>query len=204
MSGGGRIGRRSVLGGAGLLLASALGAQAAGAKPRVVITTDRGVMVVELEAQRAPITTTNFLRYVDAAKYDNGTFYRAARNKGAPEGGTIVAGMPLGGHPYPPIAHESTTQTGLRHRNGTISLGRFSPGSATADFFICVGDEPYLDAHPGAKGDNLGYAAFGEVVQGMSVARRILAAPTAGHSPFPEQRGQWLTKPVKIVSMRRG
>ena len=200
---GDRIGRRSVLGSAGLLLASAIQARAADAKPKVVITTDHGVMVVELEAQRAPLTATNFLHYVDAAKYDNGTFYRAARNRGAPSGGTIVGGMPPGGHPYPPIAHESTTQTGLRHRNGTISLGRFSPGSATADFFICVGDQPYLDAHPGEKGDNLGYAAFGQVVQGMGVARRILAAPTGGHSPFPDQKGQWLTKPVKIISMRR-
>ena len=195
--------RRGVLAGAAAALICAVAAQAAPGKPRVAITTDKGVIVVELEAQKAPITVTNFLHYVDAGKYENATFYRAARDKGAPSGGTIVASMAPGSHPYPPIAHESTTQTGLRHRNGVISLGRFAPGSATADFFICVGDEPFLDAHPGAKGDNLGYAAFGQVVSGMGVARRILGSPTAGHSPFPDQKGQWLTKPVKILSMKR-
>ena len=205
---GGRIGRRGVLGGAGLALVLALGAQAAPGKPRVAITTDKGVIVVELEVQRAPITAANFLHYVDSAKYDDGTFFRAARTPGVAGEGTIVGGLPKGGRPFPPIAHESTTQTGLRHRNGTISLGRFSPGSGTSDFFICLGDEPYLDAHPGAHvdakgGDNLGYAAFGHVVSGLGAAKRILAAPANGRSPFPDQKGQWLTKPVRIVSMRR-
>jgi peptidyl-prolyl cis-trans isomerase A (cyclophilin A) len=184
-------------------MAAPSAAVAAEGKPRVAINTPRGTIVVELEARRAPITSINFLHYVDAKKYDGGTFYRAARTPGAPTHGTIVAGPGPRVHPYPPIPHESTTMTGLRHRAGTISLGRFAPGSATSTFFICASDEPFFDAHPGAKGDNLGFAAFGQVVQGMGVVRKILSLPTNGKSPFPDQQGQWLRHPVPILSMRR-
>ncbi len=195
--------RRALLGGASALLLSAPGARAAAAKPKVAIVTDHGTIVVELEAQKAPLTSANFLRYVDAKKYDDGSFYRAARTPGAPKEGTIVGAPGPKVHPFPPIAHESTTQTGLRHLTGTISLGRFDPGSATDNFFICASAEPYLDAHPGAKGDNLGFAAFGQVVRGMAVVHKILALPTNGASQFKDQRGQWLKPPVPIVSMRR-
>jgi peptidyl-prolyl cis-trans isomerase A (cyclophilin A) len=115
----------------------------------------------------------------------------------------IVGGPDPKVHRFPPIAHESTTQTGLRHRTGTLSLGRYAPGSATADFFICASPEPYLDAHPGAKGDNLGFAAFGQVVEGMDVVHAILALPTPGKSRFKDQKGQWLDPTVPIFSMRR-
>ncbi|CAN5279398.1 peptidylprolyl isomerase [soil metagenome] len=195
--------RRSVFGVAVLWLAKATIASAQAPKPRVKITTDRGSFVVELEAAKAPITSANFLKYVDAAKYDGGTFYRASRRPGAPQEGVIVGGMSVKAHPFPPITHESTETTGLRHVTGTISLGRFAPGTATADFFICASPQPYLDAHPKEKGDNLGFAAFGQVVQGMGTVRRILALPTKAKSPFPEQKGQWLTKPVSILSMKR-
>jgi peptidyl-prolyl cis-trans isomerase A (cyclophilin A) len=194
--------RRSVLAGAGLLMLSPAAALAAD-KPKVAIKTNHGVIVVELEAQRAPITSANFLHYVDTKLYDAGFFYRASRTPGAPKTGTIVGGPGLKVHRYPPIPHESTTQTGLRHKTGTISLGRYAPGSATADFFICMGDEPYLDAHPGAKGDNLGYAAFGQVVEGLNVVRAILALPTPGKSAFPDMKGQWLEPTVPIYTMRR-
>jgi peptidyl-prolyl cis-trans isomerase A (cyclophilin A) len=195
------IPRRSLVA-AGLLLAAPQLARAE-AKPRVAIRTGRGTIVVELEARKAPITTTNFLRYVDAHAYDGGTFFRAARDPNMPTEGTIVAGPRPGLHPFPPIRHESTTMTGLRHVSGTISLGRFDPGTATDNFFICVGDQPYLDAHPGAKGDNLGYAAFGHVVQGMEVVRKILSLPTNGETRFKDQRGQWLKPPVKILDAKR-
>jgi peptidyl-prolyl cis-trans isomerase A (cyclophilin A) len=196
------IGRRGVLGAAGLLLAAPTHALAAG-KPRVVITTSLGVITVEVETQKAPITSANFLRYVDAAKYDGGSFFRAAKTRGAPTLGSIVAAPGPRAQPYPPIAHESTTKTGLRHKAGTISLGRFAPGTAKGDFFICVSDLPYLDARPGARGDNLGFAAFGQVVKGMAVVRKILAAPTSATAPFPEQKGEWLKPPVQILSARR-
>lgn len=197
-----KLARRSVLGAAGLLLAAPYAVASAG-KPRVAMTTGRGLIVVELEVHRAPLTSANFLRYVDAGKYDGGTFYRAARTPAASGQGTIVGAPGPHVHPYPPIAHESTTMTGLRHLTGTLSLGRFDPGSATDNFFICASPEPYLDAHPGARGDNLGYAAFGQVVAGMGVVRKILSLPTGGASPFPDQKGQWLDPPVPIASMRR-
>ena len=200
---GARIGRRSLLGGAGLVMTGAMGALAATGKPRVTIRTNHGAIVVELEAGKAPLTTANVLHYVEAGKYDGGSFFRASRTPGAPKEGTIVGGPSDKVRRFPPIAHESTRMTGIKHTTGTISLGRYAPGSATADFFICASPEPYLDAHPGAKGDNLGYAAFGQVVAGMGVVRTILALPTPGKSRFPDMEGQWLDPVVPIVNMRR-
>jgi len=198
---GATMGRRGLL--AGLLSVAGDPALAAADKPVVVIRTNHGAITVQLEARRAPITTANFLRYVDTGRYDGGTFFRAARTPGRPGEGTIVGGPSPKIHPDPPIAHESTTMTGLRHKAGTISLGRFAPGTATADFFICASPEPYLDAHPGAPGDNLGFAAFGEVTEGLGVVRAILALPSNGYSPFPDQKGEWLKPKVPILSMRR-
>jgi peptidyl-prolyl cis-trans isomerase A (cyclophilin A) len=189
--------------GAGLVMALPQATLAANGKPRVMIKTGRGPIIVELEAQKAPLTSANFLRYVDAHAYDGGSFFRAARSPDNPKEGTIVGAPAAKVRPFPPIAHESTTKTGLRHRNGTLSLGRFDPGTATDNFFICVGDQPYLDAHPGEPGDNLGYAAFGQVVEGMAVVEKILSLPTNGATKFKDQRGQWLKPPVPIVSMRR-
>lgn len=194
--------RRSLIAAAGLVLVSPASAWAA-AKPRVTIKTTRGSIVVELEAQKAPLTVANFLRYVDAKSFDGGQFFRAARTPGEPKEGTIVGAPDEKVRPFPPIRHESTTKTGLRHLNGTISLGRFAPGTATNNFFICLGDQPYLDAHPGEPGDNLGYAAFGQVVSGLSVAQRILSLPTNGDTKFKDQRGEWLKPPVTIQTMRR-
>lgn len=195
--------RRSLLGAAGLLMTTPAASLAAPGKPRVAIETRHGVIVVELEAQKAPLTAANFLRYVDARAYDDGVFFRASRDPGAPTQGTIVARPRAKVLPFPPIRHESTTTTGLRHVAGTISLGRFAPGTATNNFFICASPEPYLDAHPGAPGDNLGYAAFGQVVRGLSVVRKILSLPTNGKSEYAEQRGQWLSPPVTMSSVRR-
>ena len=165
-------------------------ALAATDNPKVVITTSHGAIAVALEARRAPITSANFLRYVDSRNYHGGFFFRAARTPGHPTEGMIVGGPSPRSHPYPPIAHESTQMTGLRHRTGTISLGRFAPGTATADFFICASPEPYLDAHPDAPGDNLGFAAFGQVVAGMGVVHAILALPTSLTAPSRTREGR--------------
>ena len=197
------IGRRELLASAGLL-ATPTGVRAEARKPTAVIRTDHGAFTVELEVGRAPLSCANFLRYVEAGKYDGGAFFRATRTPGAPAEGTIVGRPALRSHPFPPIAHESTTRTGLRHTTGVISLGRFEPGSATGDIFICLGPQPYLDARPGAPGDNLGFAAFGRVLQGLAVVRRIHGLPANGPSPYPDQKGQWLNPPVAIVSARRG
>ncbi len=198
-----RIARRRLIGAAGLLLAGSGHAAAATAKPRVTIQTGRGVIVVELEATKAPITSANFLRYVDAHRYDGGTIYRASRDVGAPHDGTIEGGPSDYVRRFPPIPHESTRMTGLKHKAGTISLARNAPGTATGDFFICASAEPFLDAHPGAPGDNQGFAAFGQVVQGMEVVRTILALPTHGKAETAAMKGQMLSPPVPIVSMTR-
>lgn len=197
------IARRSLLGGAGLLLASPLGAQAQTAKPRVAIQTSHGVIVVELEDKKAPITSANFLRYVDKKKFDGGSFYRASRARGAPEKGSIQGGPSYRTRRFAPIAHESTRLTGIRHKAGTISMARNEPGSATADFFICASPMAYLDARPGAPGDNQGFAAFGTVVKGMDVVRKILASKTDGVPQNPSMKGQMINPPVAMVSVRR-
>lgn len=199
----GKIGRRGFVAGAGLLLSAPRIGLAAPARPKVQIVTNHGTITVEIAADKAPITAHNFLRYVDGRAYDGGQFYRASRDLGAPKKGTIVGRPNDKFHPFPPIAHESTTKTGLRHVTGAISLGRFEPGTATSNFFICASDEPYLDAHPGAKGDNLGYAVFGQVTDGMPVVRKILSLRTDGVTVFKAQRGQWLNPPVPILSMKR-
>lgn len=197
------IARRSLLGGAGLLLVSPLGAHAQTAKPRVAIQTTHGTIVVELEDRKAPITSANFLRYVDKKKFDGGSFYRASRAKGAPEKGSIQAGPSIRTRRFAPIAHESTKLTGIRHKAGTISMARNEPGSATADFFICASPMAYLDAKPGAPGDNQGFAAFGTVVKGMDVVRKILASKTDGVPQNPSMKGQMINPPVAIMSVRR-
>ena len=197
------IGRRSLLAAVGLWMARPVFARAAAAKPRVAIQTDHGTIVVELEAAKAPISSTNFLRYVDAGKYDGGQFYRASRKPGVAGAGTIQGSASPKARLFRPIAHESTQVTGLRHKAGTISLARNAPGSATSDFFICASPQPYLDAHPGAPGDNQGFAAFGNVVEGMAVVKKILALPTPGKTSLPEMKGQILDPPVKILSMKR-
>jgi peptidyl-prolyl cis-trans isomerase A (cyclophilin A) len=104
---------------------------------------------------------------------------------------------------FAPIAHESTRMTGIKHRAGTISMARNAPGSATSDFFICASPMAYLDAHPGAPGDNQGFAAFGTVVKGLDVVRKILALPTGGEALTADMKGQMLKAPVPIVSMTR-
>jgi peptidyl-prolyl cis-trans isomerase A (cyclophilin A) len=193
--------RRHLLAAAAALTASPARAQAA--RTRVRLQTDKGVIVVELADDKAPITVANFLRYVDARRMDGAVFYRAARAPGAPTIGLIEAGIRDAAKLFPPIAHESTLTTGLKNLDGALSMARFAPGTATSDFSICCGDAPYLDAHPELPGDNAGFAAFGQVVDGMDVARAILAMPTTGAAQTPSMQGQMIDPPVSIVSARR-
>jgi peptidyl-prolyl cis-trans isomerase A (cyclophilin A) len=215
-----RIGRRGLLA-AGALAATPAWAQEAAPpttvpapapevgpapapNPRVAMQTGQGLIVLELEATKAPITVANFLHYVDKGRYAGSSIYRATRTKGAPQFGLIEGGLQNNrAKIFPPIAHESTTQTGLKHTDGTISMARTTPGSANADFFICIGPAPNLDADPSAPGDNLGYAAFGHVVEGMDVVRAILALPTPGVARNPVMAGQILDPPVAIISAKR-
>ena len=193
--------RRLVLAAAAALLSRPAFAQPA--RTRVRLQTERGAILVELADDKAPITVANFLHYVDAGHMDGAVFYRASHAPGAPDIGIVEAGIKDPAKLFAPIAHESTTQTGLRHRDGTLSMARFAPGTATSDFSICCGDAPYLDADPQLPGDNLGYAAFGQVIEGMEVARAILALPTGGPALNPEMKGEMLDPPVLIVTARR-
>ena len=170
---------------------------------RVALQTGEGAIVLELEKERAPVTTANFLRYVDQKRLDGTNFYRAvpiADGFGLIQGGARNEPKRI----LKPVPHEPTTKTGLAHTDGTISMARAAPGSATADFFITVGDMRSLDADPKAAGDNLGYAAFGHVAEGMDVVKRILVlprSPTAGTDAG--MAGQMLAQPVRILTARR-
>jgi peptidyl-prolyl cis-trans isomerase A (cyclophilin A) len=201
---GGTMRRREVLIGAAALAAGPAWAQAPVGNPKVVVETGQGSMMLELYADKAPITAANFLRYVDAKRYDGATIYRVLHTPGDATTGLVQGGAKFDPvHPIAPISHEPTTLTGLAHKDGTISLARRAPGTATSDFFICVGDAPYLDADPKAPGDNLGFAAFGHVVDGMDVVRKILAQPLSPTAGGPDMIGQMLDPAVPIVAAHR-
>ena len=174
----------------------------------VSLETGLGAIIIALKAQQAPLTTANFLQYVDGKLYDGSSFWRAAKAPSSVDYGLIEGG--LAGDPkkvLKPVAHEPTTQTGLRHVDGTLSLARREPGSGDSDFFICVGEAPYLDANPTANpaqgGDNLGFAAFGQVIKGMEIVRKILNLPTPGEATNPVMKGQMLDPVVPIITARR-
>lgn len=178
-----------------------------GDKVRVALVTEMGTIELELDNKRAPITTQNFVRYVDQKKFDGISFYRSLRLAwGDQPNGLIQAG--LQGNPLKilkPIAHEPTSQTGILHKAGTISMARHAPGTATADWSIMLSELSSLDADPKA-GDpdaQAGFAAFGRVTAGMEVVQKIWAAPLSpvkGEGPL---KGQMLEPPVKIISARR-
>lgn len=169
---------------------------------RVSLQTSEGAIILELEKVRAPITTANFLRYVDQKRLDGAAFYRAAK---VAEGYGLIQGG-LRNDPkrlFPPIAHEPTSKTGLSHVDGAISMARATPGTASGDFFITVGAIPSMDADPAQPGDNQGFAVFGRVVEGMEIVRRILDAPTSPTEGEGAMKGQMLGAPIKIIAARR-
>jgi peptidyl-prolyl cis-trans isomerase A (cyclophilin A) len=173
------------------------------ANPRVAIETSAGRFVVEVEATRAPITARNFLRYVDAKRLDGITFYRTVKVQerfGFVQFGVQNAPARL----LPPIRHEPTSQTGVRHLDGTLSMPRLAPGTARGEFTIMLGDQPSFDADPAKPGDNLGYAAFGRVVEGMDVILKIFDAPTSPTKTLQGSfKGEVPEAPVKVLTARR-
>lgn len=168
---------------------------------RVRLETEAGPILLALDHKRAPVTAANFVRYADQHRFDGTFFYRAARTKGAKERGFVQGGIRHSARKsFPPIAHEPTSKTGLRHVDGTVSMARAAPVGAMGDFFIIVGGAmPAMDAH----GDEPGFAAFGRVEQGMDVVRRLLAAPTVPNAGRGSMRGQMIAKPVRIVVAKR-
>ena len=180
-------------------------AAAAAANPSVVLTTSEGPITIELYVDKAPITAKNFLKYVDRKLYDGATFYRASRPPGykANDYGTVQGGLQNDpAKVLPPIAHESTLKTGILHKDGIVSMGRHAPGTAQADWFICVGEMSYLDADP-KDPKNVGFAAFGHVTSGMDVVQKILGMPTDPNRGEGAMKGEMLVKPVKILTARR-
>ena len=174
---------------------------------RVAMTTDLGVITLDLDAKHAPVTATNFIRYVDGKRLDGTSFYRVMRlDWGTPPNG-IIQGGPRGDpkRVLKPIAHEPTTVTGIRHVAGTISMARLAPGTATGDFTILLSDQPYFDADPtrADPGSRDGYAAFGHVVDGMDVVRKIYDVPLSPTQGEVILKGQMIEKPVRILAVRR-
>src|SRR6186713_2688448 len=172
----------------------------------VVIKTDLGDIVVALETERAPVTAGNFLRYADEKRFDGTVFYRTMRlDWGEQPNGLIQAGTQFDPKRIlPPIAHEPTSQTGVKHLAGTISMARYEPGSATGDFSIMLSPQPGLDADPAGEDAErrAGYAAFGQVIEGMEVVRAIFDAPVDPEKGEGAMKGQMLAQPVKIISVR--
>jgi peptidyl-prolyl cis-trans isomerase A (cyclophilin A) len=163
----------------------------------VAIDTSLGRIVVALDRGHAPITTANFLRYVDAHRFDGETFYRAMQ---VGSGGLIQGGIRSNARKlYPPIAHEPTSQTGLKNVAGAISMANGGAGTARADFFILTSDIPSLDA----TADQPGFAAFGHVTEGLDIVKAILAAPVSATRGEGVMKGQMLEPPVKIVKAAR-
>lgn len=182
-----------------LLLALALGADPAPAPARVLLETALGEVELEVDLAHAPLTARNFLRYVEAGRYDGGRFHRTVTAGNQPQSPVKIAVIQGGEAPereasdFPPIPLERTRDTGLSHRDGTLSMARSGPDSATADFFICVGDQPALDFGGKRNPDGQGFGAFGKVVRGMEVVRRIWKSPA---------QQQALSPPVAIVRAR--
>ncbi len=178
------------------LLLSSCGAR----YPNILIETEMGEIIVEVYPDKAPVTVNNFLTYVDENRFEGAVFYRIVRGDNQP-GDSIRIAVIQGGlyeddHPamLPPIAHETTQQTGILHEDGVISMARWHPGTATSEFFICVGDQPDLDYQGMRNPDAQGFAAFGKVIAGMDVVKKIHQLPV---------EGQYLDPTVKILKISR-
>jgi peptidyl-prolyl cis-trans isomerase A (cyclophilin A) len=170
--------------------------------PRVLVQTELGEIEIEIEIERAPITAANFLRYVDTGRYDGGRFHRTVRlrpdnqpnNRIKIEVIQASINQAQADAEFKAIVLERTNTTGLKHKDGTISMARDAPDTATSDFFICIGDQPELDFGGQRNPDGQGFAAFGRVTKGMDVVRKIQQAAADG---------QQLKPPIKIIKIKR-
>lgn len=164
----------------------------------MIIHTEKGNIVVELYPDRAPVTVNNFLRYIEEGRLKDATFYRTVTLQNQ-AGNDIKIEVIQGGlyednHPdmLPPIEHETTQKTGILHKDGVISMARYEPGTATSEFFICVGDQPSLDFGGGRNPDGAGFASFGRVISGMDVVREIHES---------NEKDQYLDPRIRILSI---
>ena len=170
----------------------------AAAEVRVRVVTAAGDIVMSLDDQRAPRTVANFLQYVDSGHYNNGRFHRTVRAGNQPDNAVkievIQAGPAAGMKSEAPVALERTSVSGIRHRDGTVSMARGGPDTATQDFFICIGDQPELDFAGKRNGDGQGFAAFGQVVSGMDVVKKIQSGAAEKQALLP---------PIAILRVER-
>ena len=166
----------------------------------ISMETELGPIQLELYPDRAPITVSNFLRYVDENRYKDFHFYRVVHMENQPDNDVkievIQGGLGFDKHPMelPTIVHETTDKTGIRHLNGTLSMARLEPGTASSEIFICINDQPELDYSGKRNPDGQGFAAFGKVISGMDVIRKIQLLP---------ETKQMLDKVVKVNSIQR-
>jgi len=172
----------------------------------VEMTTSLGVIEMEIYTDAAPITATNFMRLVDGSHMDGGSFYRAVspeNDNGSPIISVIQGGLGNAESPFPPIAHETTADTGLLHVDGAVSMARADVGTASTELFICIGDQPALDFGAARNPDGQGFAVFGRVVRGMDVVNAIHTQPANTPTESAYMAGQILEEPVAIISIRR-
>jgi len=168
--------------------------------PMVQMMTDFGTIEIELYLNKATVTVTNFLKYMDENRYEDFHFYRVVHLNNQPDNDVkievIQGGLGFDKHPMelPPIQHETTEKTGILHEDGTISMARLEPGTASSEIFICIGDQPELDFGGKRNPDEQGFAAFGKVIFGMDIVRQIQLMP---------ESEQMLDKIVKIKSIKR-
>jgi len=170
--------------------------------PRVVIETKYGEIELELYADKAPATTAAFLSYVDSGFYENTSFYRVLNVNNQPSNAPKTEILQGGlwrtknekARSITGIPHESTGKTGVKHKDGVISVARLAPGTAGSEFFICIEDQPGLDEGGENVEDKLGYAAFGKVIKGMSIVRKIY---------MQNDRNQYLDPPIPIYNIKR-
>jgi peptidyl-prolyl cis-trans isomerase A (cyclophilin A) len=169
------------------------------ANPKVIIRTGLGDITLDLYVAKAPITAGNFLKYVQENRFQGAVFYRVVRADNQPHDKVKISVIQGGlmddipGQSLPAIAHETTAQTGILHKDGVISMARLHPGTATSEFFICIGDQPELDFGGKRNPDGHGFAAFGRVITGMEVVHRILQQP---------DKEQYLDPVIKITRFK--
>ena len=189
-----------------LAVSPATGQDAVSQRPVVIFQTEKGPIEIEVDAQRAPLTAANFLKYVDAGFYDGGAVNRAVRpdNTVRRDVEIQVIQFQIDGNrrreQFPPIALERTSATGLKHVDGTVSMARNGPDTATASFSIVIGDQPEMDFGGKRNPDGQGFAVFGRVVRGMDVVKAIQSAPTGQRGPY---RTETLDPPIRILKAYR-
>jgi len=175
---------------------------------RVKVQTELGDIVLEVDQAKAPVTAANFLRYVEAGHYDGGTWHRTVKMDNQPESAIKIEVIQAGVNAdrakdgFPAVALERTNKTGLLHKDGVISMARGGADSATSGWFICINDQPSLDFGGMRNPDGQGFAAFGRVVSGMDVVRKIQAAPSST-TRVTNTEAQRLTPPIKVVTVTR-